>query len=161
MNLTRSLQEGLPKERWRCEARGEVRLTSGWWDCFSVDDRSGWRLYFRHLDKPSDRMLSWSSLAEITPCDIEQAATHPLFRYWEDEKSILWRVSVEHPRLPFASRMIVRPELTIVLTSHRLRVQVPTRGEPPIGEFTDQQLSDLLNRAGQRGQRSSSVEVWG
>lgn len=123
-----------------------IELDSGRWAWTAAEDPGGWRLYYRHLSKPKDEMLSWFSGRELNDASVEEAARTPLHRLWEDAEGELWRVSLEIAALPLRRRGLFREGMMLVFRAGGLRVEVPVPGEPPIGEFTDEQLAGLLER---------------
>jgi hypothetical protein len=125
---------------------GIIELDSGRWAWTAAEDPGGWRLYYRHLSKPKDEMLSWFSGRELNEASVEEAARTPLHRFWEDAEGEVWRVSLEIAALPLRRRGLFREGMMLVFRAGGLRVEVPVPGEPPIGEFTDEQLAGLLER---------------
>lgn len=125
---------------------GTVELESGRWGWVAAGDPGGWRLYYRHHTKPRDEMLAWFSGRELSEASVEEAARTPLHRLWEDAEGEIWRISLEIAALPLRRRGLFRQGMMLVFRAGGLRVEVPVSGEPPIGEFTDEQLAALLRR---------------
>ena len=120
---------------------GTVELRSGRWQWMIQDERSGYRIYFRHQSRLNDEMQAWVAARNLTPEGVREAGADPLHRVWQDRDGMMWRVTLEMPSGQEAS---MTKGLHLVFSRGALRKAVEVAPTTALGELTHRELSDLF-----------------
>jgi hypothetical protein len=118
---------------------GTVELKSGRWQWMIQDERSGYRIHFRHQTRIDDEMQSWVAAKDLTPEGVREAGADPLYRVWRDRDGVSWRLTLEMPSGEAGAK-----GLRLVFSVAGLRKGVAVAPTTALGELTHRELSDLF-----------------